>query len=357
MRRVWGDLMSMCVQRQSLLYLGAKFLRVCILSLLIASLVPSQSMAGVIREDEANLVQHVDLPVYEWKSDSVEPRAVAVLVHGLTMHGAIFDKLARHLAEQGFVVLAPDLHGYGRWADVPAEKRHCKECGAQVCYQKSRRELLGLVDSVKETYPSLPLYMIGESLGGDMVLYCAGQRPKAIEGIVLSSPAIKRRFNMVPRVFWDAGLVSHNVFRQVNLVPYMKKFASEDPRIVEEAVQDPLVRKKLTTWELFKTVRTIRASLRYADQVPSDMPVLVLQGDKDRMLKSNAVCDLLKHLSSKDRTVRWFKDKGHLLLETAYLQDDTLLTVDSWLKEHLSNGKMAQATVSGSERDELLLNN
>ncbi len=347
----------MCMQRKSLLNLGAKFLRVFILSALVVSLIPSQSLAGVMRDDEAKLAKHVGLPVYEWKSDSVETRGVAILVHGLTMHGAIYDKLARHLADQGLIVLAPDLHGYGRWADAPSEQRHCKECGAQVCYQKSRRELLGLVDSVKETYPSLPLYMIGESLGGDMVLYCAGQRPKAIEGIVLSSPAIKRRVNIVPRVFWDAGLVSHNLFRQVNLVPYMKKFASEDPRIVDEAVHDPLVRKRLTAWELFKTMRTIKASLRYADQVPSDMPVLVLQGDKDRMLKSNAVCDLLKHLSSTDRTVRWFKDKGHLLLETAYLEDDTLVAVDGWLKTHLNSGNMADASVTGRVKESVVSSN
>lgn len=339
--------MSLLPQRQTLLHLGAKFLRMALLSILIASFVPSQSMAEVTREDEAQLAQRVGLPVYQWSSASVEPRAVAILVHGLTMHGAIYDTLARHLADQGYVVLAPDLHGYGRWADLKVEDRHCKECGAQVCYQKSRRELLGLIDSVKETYPTLPLYMIGESLGADMVLYSAGNRPKSIDGIVLSSPAIRRRMNMVPRVMWDAALLTHNPFRQVNLIPYMKKFASEDPRIVDEAVHDPLVRKKLTSWELFKTIRTIKPTLSYASKVPATMPVLVIQGDKDRMLKSNAVCDLLKRLNSTDRTVRWFHDRGHLLLETAYVQDDTLTTVENWLKGHLTTGRVAQATVTG----------
>jgi len=339
--------MSLLSQRQALLNLGAKLLRVCFLFLLVVSFLPNRALAEVSRQDEAKLEQKVGLPVYEWKSDTVEPQAVAILVHGLTMHGAVYDKLARHLAEQGYIVLAPDLHGYGRWADMSSDKRHCKECGAQVCYQKSRRELIGLVDSVKQTYPSLPLYMIGESLGADMVLFSVGQRPKAVEGIVLSSPAIKRRLNMVPRVFWDVSLLTHNLYRQVNLVPYMKKFASEDPRIVEEAVHDPLVRKKMTTWELFKTIQTIRPTLSYAEKVPSTMPVLVIQGDKDRMLKTNGVCDLLKHLNTQDRTVRWFKDRGHLLLETAYLQDETVLTVDTWLKQHLNPGRMVQASVQG----------
>jgi alpha-beta hydrolase superfamily lysophospholipase len=121
------------------------------------------------------------------------------------------------------------------------------------------------------------------------------------------------------------------------------------------------VRKKLTTWELFKTVHTMRPSLHYADKVPANMPVLVIQGDNDRMLKSNAVCDLLKHLSTQDQTVRWFHDRGHLLLETTYLQSDTLNTVEGWLSEHLSGGKMAQASVDarirGAVPDEQLSNN
>lgn len=352
--------MSMCMQRQSLLNLGAKFLRICFLSLLIASSTASQALADVKKEDGLKL-QNVSMPMYQWENDSGKPRAVAILIHGLTMHGGIFDKLARHLAEQGYKVIAPDLHGYGRWADLPQEERICKECGAQVCYQKSRRELLELIDEVKAANPSLPLYMIGESLGADMVLYSASMRPKIIDGIVLSSPAIKRRFNLVPRVMRDMCLIAHNPFRQVDLVPYMKKFASEDQRIIDEAVNDRLVRKKLTTWELFKTVHTMRPSLQYADKVPANMPVLVIQGDNDRMLKSNAVCDLLKHLSTQDQTVRWFHDRGHLLLETAYVQPDTLNTVEGWLNEHLTGGKMASATVTGTlkdpSRDESVSNN
>lgn len=351
--------MSMCTRRQTLLNLGAKFLRVCFLSLLIASLVPSQTLAEVTREDKPKI--HNSMPTYQWESSNVKPRAVAILVHGLTMHGAIFDKLARHLAAQGYKVIAPDLHGYGRWADLPVDARHCRECGAQVCYQKSRRDLIDLIDEVKATNPELPLYMIGESLGADMVLYSAGMRPKIIDGIVLSSPAIKRRFNLVPRVMRDVCLIARNPFRQVDLIPYMKKFASEDQRIIDEAVNDRLVRKKLTTWELFKTIHTMRPSLSYADKVPASMPVLVIQGDNDRMLKSNAVCDLLKHLSTQDQTVRWFHDRGHLLLETAYLQPDTLSTVEGWLNEHLSGAKMAQAsvdgTIRGSVRDEFVSNN
>jgi hypothetical protein len=52
------------------------------------------------------------------------------------------------------------------------------------------------------------------------------------------------------------------------------------------------------------------------------------------VVKSNAVVQLLNNLKSKDQTVRWFKNRGHVLLETAYIRPDTLTIVTGWLKEH-----------------------
>ncbi|MBC8000512.1 MAG: alpha/beta fold hydrolase [Leptolyngbya sp.] len=343
--------MSISMRKQSaslLAILSGKFLRFSLLSLILCASASVPTLAQVTREDDANLVHHVGLPVYEWKSTTEEPKAVAVLVHGLTMHGAVYDSLARHLADQGYIVLAPDLHGYGRWTKLNHQQSKCEDCGAGVCYQKTRRDLVSLVDSVKDTYPNLPLYMVGESLGADMVMYTAGQRPKVIEGIVLSSPAIKRRLNLVPRVYRDVCLIANNPFRQINLIPYMKLFASEDPRIIDEAVNDRLVRKKLTPWDLLKTIHTLRPSLSYAEKIPKSMPVLIIQGDKDRMLNCNAVVSLVKHLRTEDRTVKWFANRGHLLLETAYLQDDTLNVIDGWLKNHLKDTTMVQASVHGT---------
>lgn len=301
--------------------------------------------ADVIREDRAVLSSEIKEPVYTWSNPDIKPKAVAIAVHGLTMHGAIYDTLARHLTDYGFIVLAPDLHGYGRWLKVKSDDRKCSECGSPLCYMKSRRDLIKLIKTTKETYPDLPLYLIGESLGADMALYAASERPHLINGLVLSAPAIKRKLNLVPRVARDTMLLMQNPFRDVDLVPYMKKFASEDPNVISETVHDPLVRKRLSLWELFKTINTIRPSLGYADKVPESMPVLIMQGDKDRMLKTNAVVQLMRRLNSTDQTVRWFSGRGHLLLETNHMHEDTLTTVTSWLREHVEGDNVAQLSV------------
>jgi alpha-beta hydrolase superfamily lysophospholipase len=104
---------------------------------------------------------------------------------------------------------------------------------------------------------------------------------------------------------------------------------------VQEALNDPLVRKELSMWELVQTCNFMRPNLKFARRLPTTMPLLVMQGDNDRMLKTNAVVELLARTKSTDQTVRWFNGRGHLLLETDYVQPDTMRTMTGWLQEHV----------------------
>lgn len=304
--------------------------------------------AAVERDDQALPSWELKTPVYLWQNKEVEPKAVAIAVHGLTLHGLIYDRLATHLADQGFIVLAPDLHGYGRWSQKQASDDKCPDCHSHLCYTKSKRDVEQLVIAAKGQYPTLPIYLIGESLGADIAIYTTARHPELVNGMVLSSPAIKHSWNMASPLFKDVAILMRNPFHEVNLVPYIKRWASEDPEIIAEAVNDPLVRKRLTIWDLLKTHQAMKPTLQYADKVPTTVPVLIIQGDKDRMLKTNAVVQLLKHLNCQDQTVRWFTNRGHLLLETSHLQPDTVKIVDLWLQEHVGvNVVKAHASVHG----------
>src|SRR5262249_18611094 len=144
--------------------------------------------------------------------------------------------MAKHLAAKGFVVLAIDMRGYGKWITADPEKREYQ--GESVCYKQSYEDLTALVTAARAKYPGLPLYMIGESLGAGFVLHVASDRPELLDGMVLSSPAIKRRFAYpAPQWISDSMLLIANPKRQLNLVPYIRRFASEDPRIVDAAIK------------------------------------------------------------------------------------------------------------------------
>jgi hypothetical protein len=61
---------------------------------------------------------------------------------------------------------------------------------------------------------------------------------------------------------------------------------------------------------------------------------LIMQGSEDRMVKPNSI-ELLEHqLKSERRTVRWIPKHGHILLETAHVDGETLDTVSTWLNDN-----------------------
>jgi acylglycerol lipase len=310
------------------------------LCLLLAALTGSfcafGAQAKVLRLNHADFEnQHFDY-VYEWSDPEIQPVAIAVAIHGLSMHGLVYDSLARHLAKRGVIVYAPDLRGYGRW------RREEK-----VDYDKSRADLLDLITTLKSHHQNLPLYCLGESMGAGFAMFAAAEKPSCVDGLILSSPAIKRRLHIFPRLVLDVCEGFALPTKELSMVPYIKYFASDDRRILEEKLNDPLVRKRLSLADLYKTQQTIRPILRYAERIEAKTPVLIIQGKDDRMLCAPAVVELMAHLNSSDDTVKWFKNKGHLILETSYLQTDTLDTIDGWLDRVTQNpGERALAWAS-----------
>lgn len=308
--------------------------------------------AQVVRNDSAVLDGQSYPYVYKWSNATLKPKAVVVAIHGLIMHGLIFDALATHLAEQGIVVLAPDLRGHGRWCQGNGKKGN--QAPALVAYGQSQEDLLAIVAAAKADYPNVPLYCLGESLGAAIALYAAGENPACVDGLILSSPAVKHRVHITHEMFEDvAKQLTNPVYRQVNMVPYIKKFASNDPRIVDEYVKDPLVRKRLTPWDLIKSAHSIRPTLKYASKIHANVPVLVIQGSKDEMLHSKAVINLVSHLNSEDQTVKWFKNHGHVMLETAFVQPDVMQAVDRWLNDHISTTTVAAKVADPSKPVEI----
>ncbi len=78
---------------------------------------------------------------------------------------------------------------------------------------------------------------------------------------------------------------------------------------------------------------------------------MIIQGSADRALKANAVMQLLSRLSSYDQTVRWLPRRGHILLETSYLDDYVVSVIGGWLWEHTTREPVYRS--AQSIRDEM----
>ncbi|HMP53955.1 MAG TPA: alpha/beta hydrolase, partial [Candidatus Melainabacteria bacterium] len=129
------------------------------------------------------------------------------------------------------------------------------------------------------------------------------------------------------------GLVIDPHFN-VDLGFFMRRLVSQDTRIVSELENDPLIRKKMTILDLLRTDAYVRKNVKFARKLEPEIPLLILQGSKDRCVVPRRVTKLLGSVSSDDQTLRWMQHLSHLLLETKYINSDTVSAIASWIDAH-----------------------
>ncbi len=290
-------------------------------------LLPVASSAAVVYEQNGRVGRKLGLPVHQWTDAHGNPRAVVLALHGLGSHGTVYDTLARSLVPLGFEVLAPDMRGFGRWY---RGNRHCPP-QKNIDFEQSYQDLTRVLQEVDKQYPTLPRYVVGESLGAVMALRLAGAPGPRIDGLVLASPPVAHHHYVCPRSLATAALAIFTPHRELDMSPYIKKYSSTDARVRREILCDSLDRNKLSALDLLKASRASKHMLAYAQRLPARTPVLILQGAEDRMLKPRRAYQLFHALPSSDKALKWYPGMGHVLLQTCYIKPSIERAVDDWL--------------------------
>jgi len=114
----------------------------------------------------------VQLHYTEWGPREAE--RTVICLHGLTRNGRDFDFLARHLAQRGMRVVAPDLPGRGRSDRLPGAHHYVTET-----YLTAMAALLSRLDVAEVDW-------VGTSLGGHIGMELAARRGAPIRRLVLN---------------------------------------------------------------------------------------------------------------------------------------------------------------------------
>src|SRR5215472_11632765 len=98
------------------------------------------------------------LPLRSWGPE--HPKAVIVALHGMGDYSNAFAMPAEAWARQDIVTLAYDQRGFGQ-SDHP---------GLWAGGDVMRRDLADAIAAARTRYPGVPVYALGESMGGAVVL-------------------------------------------------------------------------------------------------------------------------------------------------------------------------------------------
>jgi acylglycerol lipase len=302
--------------------------RLLALAALYGQMQPAHADAAFTKE--TNEGQSLNLPIYSWTDSATAPKAIIVAVHGVTLYSANFNETAKHLASDGYPVYAVDMRGFGRWQTESARFSG----DDQIHYQQSQQDLEALIKKLHDENPDKKIYLLGESIGANMGLWLASKEPNLIDGLILASPCIKACFHPMPRMVPDffRGLMHPNSKHPTR--PYIKPFISDDKRVTAEYFADPVIMHTMSPVEMFKSLKTNTRSLLSAKDIPTRFPILIVAGKRDRIYHADAIPEFLQQIGAENTTVVIEQKKGHILLETKYVEPTILSVIDSWLAKH-----------------------
>jgi alpha-beta hydrolase superfamily lysophospholipase len=206
------------------------------------------------------------LRVREWPR--ADPRGSVLLVHGLGEHIGRYARIAAQLNAWGWNVVGYDQRGHGTSEGAR---------GALARNDDLLRDLALVVDAVRAERAG-PLVLFGHSMGGLVAARFVAERLRAVDALVLSSPALDAGMNAFQKVLLAVlGPLAPNLAVNNGLDP---EWISRDPAVVQAYVADPLVHDRVTP----KLVRFIVDGGEFvrARAAQWAVPTLLLYAGSDR---------------------------------------------------------------------------
>jgi len=118
-------------------------------------------------------------PGWVWSDPRVEQTALLICVHGLGLHHRSYESFAKRIQGAGVTTVSFDVRGFGSYLDARGhDKLNMEDCVS---------DLENLVGVLRKDNPNVPLFLLGESMGGAIVMRLAARKGKLIDGLVSRS--------------------------------------------------------------------------------------------------------------------------------------------------------------------------
>jgi alpha-beta hydrolase superfamily lysophospholipase len=198
-----------------------------------------------------------------------------------------------------------------------------------------RQDLSDMVTAVEARYPGLPVFALGESMGGAVVLSAlADHDPPRIAGAILVAPAVWAREDMP---------LSYRVvlFLAAHLVPWLKLsgqglhiMPSDNIPMLIKLSRDPLFQHHARVDQIYGLVNLMDRARRAPQHLISPPPILYLYGAHDQIIPRKSAEDTIAALGRRASVVE-FPQGYHMLLRDL---DRKLVwrTILKWVDAHLS---------------------
>jgi acylglycerol lipase len=244
----------------------------------------------------------VGLHYLRWRSERSPPSAVVIFLHGIASHAGWFAETAADLNRHGVEVYGLDRRGSGRSG---GPRGHLDR------YERALDDVEQLVRLVAAEHPDTPVFLAASSWAAKLAVVYAAQRAAPLSGLLLLGPGLLPRVNLSPWQ-WVRVVAGHLVRPMARLpIPLTPELYTANPPYRDFIRADPLRLLDATLRFYWQTARLDRRRRR--DSARLDLPVLLLQGDDDKMMDVRATRRWFERIGGEDKTYRAYPGAGHTL--------------------------------------------
>ena len=254
--------------------------------------------------DRLVMADGVALPLRQWLPEG-QPRAVILALHGFNDYSKSFEEPAADWAAHGIATFAYDQRGFG----------YAPDFGYWPGTDTMVADLRNAAALIRARYPDTPLYLLGESMGGALIMTAETEPdPPTCDGVILAAPAIWGRELQGPVAAGALWFFVHTVpwltvsGANLNIKP------SDNIPMLRALGADPHVIKETRVDAVYGLVDLMDHALAAAPKLKERG--LVLYGAREEVLPSSAAMTMLRRLPAAPDgpRVAVYKSGYHMLL-------------------------------------------
>ncbi|MFX3623701.1 MAG: lysophospholipase [Ectobacillus sp.] len=236
-----------------------------------------------------------------WKWEAEQAKAVMVIVHGAMEHHGRYLPLVDKWTAAGYHVIMGDLPGHGT---TSRRRGHIDSFDE---YIEAVKQWVKAAQAYK-----LPLFLLGHSMGGLIVIRMLQETGIEIAGAILSSPClgvIAKPAAPLQAISKVLNIVAPKLQLASNLTVEM---ATRNKEIRDAMENDSLYLRKVSVRWYSELIKAVEQAHENIERFP-DVPLLLMQACEDKIVDKVLVRKWFDQVSTRDKAYKEWENCYHEL--------------------------------------------
>jgi alpha-beta hydrolase superfamily lysophospholipase len=251
-------------------------------------------------------------------------KGLIVTVHGLGLYGGAYSAYGEKIQHEGYGLISFDVRGFGSYRN--------DEVMQKLDLQASLSDIKRILTELRSDYPDTPILLLGESMGGAIVLRIASESPSLVDAVISSVPS-GSRYQGKRTALKVALKFLHHKHEQFDIGSAVVRQATVDADLRDMWEGDSQMRMKLSPAELLNFQTFMGENVKAAAKI-TDTPVIIFQGFSDNLVKPMGTLAIYQAIPTKDKDMVFIGHAEHLIFEEGQFDDVIFKGALEWINRH-----------------------